>query len=219
MNWLRKYIEIQFLVMVVSGFFAMACNSSSAQQDDAGRSKEEAASAEKSDQLFHHQKDLVFGDSLHIRVLSWGSKDRGNYLVLMADSVQEHYIGNSFFRDGILKDAWVTDLDEDGQPEVSVVLQGTGANRYGKFFVHELKQDFSISSVTLPQFSEALGAQYGGHDSLYLEDDRIVREFRIRNLADTATDLRYRRIHYAYENKQLEVDSSEDFIAETETTP
>lgn len=215
MNWLRKFIDRQFVVMVVAGFFAMACNSSSAQNDEAGQKEAIAAATKASDPLFFHQKELVFGDSLHIRVLSWGAEERGNYLVLMADSVQQHYIGNSFFREGILKDAWVTDLDGDGQPEVSVVLQGTGANRYGKLYVHELKQDFSINSVSFPQFSEALGAQYGGHDSLYLEDDRIVREFRIRNLADTAADSRYRRIHYAYENEQLEVDSSEDFVPGT----
>lgn len=215
MNWLRKDIVCQFLVLAIIGFFAMACNSSSAQQEESVQ-KEPAAT---SDQLFHQQKDLIFKDSLQIRVLSWGSKEQGNYLVLMADSVQQHYVGNSFYRDGILKDAWVTDLDGDGQPEVSVVLQGTDANRYGKLYVHELKQDFTISSVGLPQFSEALGAQYGGYDSLYLEDESIVREFRIRNLADSAAAPRYRRIHYAYENKQLEVASSEDFIADSEVIP
>lgn len=215
MNWLRKYIVHQLLALAAMGFFAMACNSSSAQRDESAQNKETSASAARTDGLFHQQKDLVFSDSLHIRVLSWGSKEQGNYLVLMADSIQQHYVGDSFYRDGILKDAWVTDLDGDGQPEVSVVLQGTDVNRYGKLYVHELKQDFTISSVGLPQFSEALGAQYGGHDSLYLENERIVREFRIRNLADTAAAPRYRRIHYAYENKQLAETGSEDFMADT----
>lgn len=218
MNWVKDKILYQTVSLLITGLLMTACNSSSAQQEDKVH-KDTAGTAASTDQLFHQQKDLVFGDSLHIRVLSWGGREQGSYLVLMADSTAGHYVGDSFFRNGILRDAWVTDLDGDGQPEVSVVLQGTDVNRYGKLYVHELQQDFSLSSVTVPQFSEVLGAQYGGHDSLYLEQDRIVREFRIRNLADTEATPRYRRIRYAYENKQLEVDRSEDFIADSEVTP
>lgn len=208
MNCLREYIVYQLLCLVFVAFATTACNSNAARQEDVLGDNEKTV--ERENELFHQQIALVYGDSLHVRVLSWGAEEAGNYLVLMADSVHQHYVGNSFYRDGILKEAWVTDLDGDGQPEVSVFVQGTGPHQYGKFVVHELKQDFSISSVGLPQFSETVGAAYGGHDSLYINEGMIVRVFPLRNLADTTAATKYRRVKYAYENNMLEVATSED---------
>lgn len=215
MKYIVKNRLFQLIWVVIIVFSGLSCNSNAARQEGSWdqqflKNGKGVNSFHNEDKIFDQQKTLVFGDSLHIRVLSWGAEKTGNYLVLMADSVRQHYVGNSFFRDGILKDAWVTDLDEDGQPEVSVFVQGAGHDQYGRFFVHELKQDFSFSSVSFPQFSEVLGAEYGGHDSLYIRENRIVREYRLRNLADTIAATQLRRVEYAYENNKLEVADSED---------
>lgn len=169
---------------------------------------EEAGELAENDmeEIFHQQEHLQTGDSLEVKILSWGGKSIGNYLLLMADSAQERYIGDSFFRKGILENSWISDLDEDGWPEVGVVVQETENNGYAKLQLHELRGDFSLRTISFPPLSEALGADYGGHDSIYLQGEQIIRDFRLLNRADSLsadTPTSGRRIIYVMENNSL----------------
>ena len=158
------------------------------------------------EEIFHQQKDLTAGDSLEVKILSWGGKSIGSYLLLMADSAQERYIGDSFFRKGMLENTWISDLDEDGWPEVGVVVQETENNGYANLQLHELKGDFSLRTISFPPLSEALGADYGGNDSIYVNNGQVVREFSLLNRADSSSmdaPLAGRRIRYVMENNTL----------------
>ncbi|WP_017730530.1 hypothetical protein [Nafulsella turpanensis] len=167
----------------------------------------------KKEEIFHQQEHLETGDSLEVKILSWGGKSIGSYLLLMADSARQRYIGDSFFRKGTLENSWISDLDEDGWPEVGVVVQEKENNGYAKLQLHELTGDFSIRTINLPPLSEALGADYGGHDSIYLKGGRIVRDFRRLNRADSLPanmPPAGRRVVYDMENNSLVIAEFEE---------
>lgn len=169
-----------------------------------------AAPLEKEEEIFLQQKSLQAGDSLQVRLLSWGGEAVGNYLLLVSDSAQERYIGNSFFRKGRIQDAWVHDLDGDGQPEVGVVLQEQKGDKYGRVILHELSVPFQLNSITMPQLSETIAATYGGHDSIYVQHGQLIQEFRIRNREDSLSVQKARqRVVYSLENNALSVINTE----------
>ncbi len=162
--------------------------------------------AEKEGKIFHQQKSLQAGDSLHIRLLSWGGESIGNYLLLFADTARSRYIGNSFFRKGQIQNAWVDDLDGDSLPEVAVVLKEQAGDKYGRVILHELAVPFQLSTITMPQLSESIAATYGGYDSIYLDNGQIIQEFRIRDRTDSlAAQPERQRVVYVLENNGLRV--------------
>lgn len=204
-----KCFWLKILLLLSFPPFLVACQD----RDTNVQEVTEPQETKESDKIFHTQKRLSAGDSLHIRVLSWGGEKLGNYLVLMADSAGPHYVGNSFFRQGKLTHAWVDDLDGDGLSEVGVVVQEQQGSRYGKLRLHELTEGFTFNTINLPQFSETLGADYGGHDTIYRDQGRVVREFRLLDRADTSMlSSGKRRIVYQLENNQLEIAESENIM-------
>lgn len=197
--------KIKFLCWLLPVLLLSSCGGGrGGEEDTAGTERE---SEEVKQEIFHQQKSLQAGDSLQIRLLSWGGESVGNYLLLLADTGQSRYLGNSFFRKGQIQSAWVDDLDRDSLPEVAVVLQEQTGEKYGRVFLHELTEPFSFSTMGLPQLSETIAATYGGHDSIYTQEDRIIQEFRIRNLADSLAGRQ--RVVYALENNALVVVETE----------
>ena len=206
MNFMKDLWNMVCLVGML--FFVGACSNGGAEEPgDIGVSGRAGAG-----DIFHSRRELSYGDSLQVRVLSWGGEKTGSYLVLLADSLNQHYIGDSFFRQGTLANAWVADLDEDGLPEVGVVLKEAGDLQYGRLSLHELSNDFSLQTRTFPPLPEALGAAYGGNDSIYMQDDKtIVREFRLLDRLDTLSqNSKSRRVLYVFENNQLHLSDSEE---------
>lgn len=203
MDWIWKL----GLSLILSGFVLQACNNgNTTPRREAEVEKEERA-------IFHQEKALSLGDSLHIRVLSWGGVEIGNYLVLLADSAGGHYVGSSFVRNGQLQNAWVDDLDKDGLPEVGVIVQKQDGRKYGSLRLHELTKGFDYQTIILPPLSETLGADYGGYDSLYRGSEGIIREFSLLDGTDTmAENSGRRRILYHVENNQLVVGKSEELM-------
>ena len=186
--------------LFMGGLFA-ACNGGQPKEE-----KAEDTAREVKQELFHQQESLQAGDSLHIRLLSWGGEEIGNYLLLLADSAQQRYIGRSFFRKGRIKNSWVHDLDKDQLPEISIVLQEQTGDKYGRLLIHELGETFNFTTITLPQLSESIAATYGGHDSIYLQNGQFFHEFRIRNRADPLAGEEVRqRVVYTLENNTLQV--------------
>lgn len=203
MKWIWK------AVCLIQLFFLLeACENGSAEESVKEADQRPAVAGD----IFHHQKQATYGDSLYIRVLSWGAKETGSYLVLVADSLNQHYIGDSFFRQGALKNIWVDDLDADGMPEVGVVLKQDRDLEYGRLSLHELSDDFTFKTAYFSPLSETLGADYGGGDSIYRRNDRmIVREFHLLDRLDTLSQSnRKRRVLYMLENNQLVVSGIEE---------
>lgn len=194
-----KFLGFKALCLFYFAFIFSGCsNGNSAPRDNSEEKEKKEAS------IFHQEIALNLGDSLDIRILSWGGKETGSYLVLVADSAGRHYVGDSFFRSGNLKDAWADDLDRDGRPEIGVVLKEQSERKYASLKLHELSKSFDFRTITMPALNEAMGSDYGGFDTLYRSGQEIVREFSLLNRADSTIENPARRqIIYHFENKQL----------------
>lgn len=191
-----------------SVFYFSSCNG----QGSDGLPADEQAEEEEvltSDRWFRFQQQLNIGDSMQAVVLGWGGESSGNYVVMLADSSQDNYVATTQYRNGKVQAAWAEDLDEDGWPEIIVNTQSTGSGEYGEVYVHELEDTYSFTTYFLPQLSETLGADYRGHDHFYVQDGRLVREFRLYDDQDNRTTA-WRRIFYELEGNRLVVMTSEE---------
>ena len=81
-------------------------------------------------------------------------------------------------RDGGVVQAWVTDLDGDGRPEVFVWIQCAGSGAYGTleaftFDGKELKQFF------VPPLFAREAPSYHGHDGFEIKNGKVICSFRL----------------------------------------
>lgn len=195
MKWIwYKVLHLIFFVLIIYG-----CN-----EQNSALKKETDKEEKQENSVFHQVRALSIGDSLEIRILSWGGKETGSYLVLLADSAGGHFPGSSFYRTGEIQNAWADDLDRDGWPEVAVVLQEQSGRKFTSLKLHELSEGFDFRTITMPALNEAMGSDYGGYDTLYRSGEDIIREFSLLNRADsTAENKERRQIIYHFENDQL----------------
>ncbi|EIJ41870.1 hypothetical protein BegalDRAFT_0965 [Beggiatoa alba B18LD] len=78
-----------------------------------------------------------------------------------------------------LQNAWVTDIDGDGNPEVILQMQNAGEKAEGSIRLLELVGTHFNPEQTLPVLSAEEQAQYQGHDNFTVEDGQIVRDFSL----------------------------------------
>ena len=79
-------------------------------------------------------------------------------------------------RDGVLSDAWKTDLDQDGSPEVVVAVGQLNGTNNGTVDIHEWDGHKFVSTRGQDRIPSAQ-AFYDGHDQFSFTDGQLVREF------------------------------------------
>lgn len=163
-------------------------------------------------QAFGYKKLHRWGDSLQVMVLSWGADSTGGYLILLSDSSRQNYMAAAHYRNGSVLRSWINDLDRDSLPEVAVVVSNKNYRQTGHFTLHEFEKDFSLEPIEMEPLSEQLGAEYNGQDSIYAEQDEVIREFALTRPDSTQQDSlqNKRRIRYKLENNNLIVTDYED---------
>jgi len=84
-----------------------------------------------------------------------------------------------------LHEAIIKDLDANGYDELYIITRSTGSGSYASIFGFASNQDLSLTSIYVPSISEndvqPDGPFHGymGHDSIYFDDNRILRKFSI----------------------------------------
>ena len=79
-------------------------------------------------------------------------------------------------RDGILSNAWKTDLDKDGAPEVVVAVGQLNGTNNGGVDIHEWDGYKFVSTKGQARIDAERGS-YDGHDQYKLADGQLIREF------------------------------------------
>ncbi len=79
-------------------------------------------------------------------------------------------------RNGVLSDAWKTDLDKDGNPEIVVIVGQLQGSNAGSADIHEW-DGYKFASVRATQKIGSEGTAYDGHDQYKIENGKLVREF------------------------------------------
>jgi hypothetical protein len=79
-------------------------------------------------------------------------------------------------RDGLVTDAWITDLDADGAFEIIVATAQIDGGAGGGIDIHEW-HEYRFESISAAGLDAAAQASYRGHDRFQVENGRLIREF------------------------------------------
>lgn len=79
-------------------------------------------------------------------------------------------------RNGVLSNAWKTDLDGDGSPEVVVAVSQINGTNEGAVDIHEW-DGYKFASVRAPKKIAAEKDSYDGHDQFDFAAGKLRREF------------------------------------------
>jgi hypothetical protein len=102
-----------------------------------------------------------------LRRLSITGKDSVNDL----DELNEPMEGSIYY-------AQATDINNDGKPEIFCFAKGADSADYAKVYAYAFEGKKG-RQIQLPELSGQQAAGYMGHDSVYLEDKYLVRQFPI----------------------------------------
>ena len=130
---------------------------------------------------FKFHKAVEVKPGLTLDVVSWGrgSESVGGYLILRSDSTNLKYRSISGELDGKIVDVWNMDMDSDGNPELYIQAQGEGEGSHLNMYVYEFSDGGSSQQINFPNLGNASKRGYQGNDSLYIKDDKLIREFPI----------------------------------------
>ena len=118
-------------------------------------------------------------------------------------------IDETFEISGELQRAWVTDLDNDNNPEVILWVRTGGSGGYGEFLLYEVQGD-SLVGHGFPELTDTQKNRYGymGHDTLMTSTSRVIRRFRTygKNDANCCPSGPTVEITYDYRGKNVNVE-------------
>lgn len=134
-------------------------------------------------QPFRYHKAVEVKPGLTLDVVSWGrgSKSTGAYLILRSDSTHLKYRSISGELDGEIVDVWNMDMDSDGNPELFIQAQGEGEGSHLNMYVYEFSDNGSSRELNFPNLGSSSKKGYKGNDSLYIKDEKLIREFPVVN--------------------------------------
>ena len=89
--------------------------------------------------------------------------------------------------DGTVTGTEVADLNADGSPEIYIFTQSAGSGSYGNVIAYAANQKKSLTRVPLPDLTQNKKASKGymGHDAFAIVENRLVRRFKLYEVADT----------------------------------
>jgi hypothetical protein len=194
-----KYLSVLFLSVALLG----SCTSENKEVVQVKQPE-----AKRVMEPFRYHKAIEVKPGLTLDVLSWGrgSNSVGGYLILRSDSTHLNYRSVSDELDGKIVDVWDMDMDSDGNPELYIQAEGEGEGSYLNMYIYEYSENGSNQRIRFPGLSSSSKKGYKGRDSVYVKEDRIMREFPVFTSEDsTATASSKRKLEYSLKNNSLQV--------------
>ncbi len=78
---------------------------------------------------------------------------------------------------GQLRAAWVTDLDRDQNPEITVWVREHGSGGYADFTLYEINEG-KLHAENFPPLTDSQREQYAGHDQITTSPSNMIRQFQ-----------------------------------------
>lgn len=113
-------------------------------------------------------------------VLSWGrgSTKTGAFEILHSDSAAAKFITTTGDLDGDIVDAFNSDMDLDGNPEILIQAKGKDTINYTTIYAFEYNNS-GAHKLDFPKLTKSQRAGYRGDDNFYIKDGKLIREFPI----------------------------------------
>jgi hypothetical protein len=187
MKYFDKYTKQSLLLVGLLSFFS--CTNDKAKE---GETKQSSKEVVKAPGQFPFYKNIAVRPGLDFEVVSWGKgvDSIGAYMILMSDSVKSKYESISVERQGIIRDAWNMDLDNDGNPELYIELM-TNKNQLDLNVFEFSGGDFR--RIRFPSLPDRLKKVYNGNDRFTMKEGDLYRSFPIatpRDSTEKAGDLK-----------------------------
>lgn len=135
--------------------------------------------------VFPFYKDIEIKPGYHFEVISWGkgADSVGGVIIMMSDSLKQHYRSIAAERTGVVTDAWNLDLDNDGNPEI--YIQSSTADKQTDLNVFEYTGDFN--KISFPGLKTMKG--YAGNDKFYVKGGELFRSVPLVQLDSNQKEL------------------------------
>lgn len=84
-----------------------------------------------------------------------------------------------------LQHVWLKDLDKNGFEEIYLITSSAGSGSHGSIYGYASNKDLSMTPVYVPEIQkndlepDGIFAGYLGHDSIYIENQRLYRKYPI----------------------------------------
>lgn len=113
-------------------------------------------------------------------ILSWGrgAKTGGAFEILHSDSAAAKYTTTTGDLDGEIVDAYNSDMDMDGNPEILIRAKGKDTINYTNIYAFEFNNN-AAHKLDFPKLTRSQRAGYRGDDNFYIKDGKLFREFPI----------------------------------------
>jgi hypothetical protein len=127
---------------------------------------------------FHKLVEVSPGNDFD--VLSWGrgANEKSAYLILHSDSADQKYTTTTGDLDGTIVDAYNTDMDVDGNPEILIQSRGKDSTNYLTMIAFEFTGS-KANKLELPRLTSSQRKGYRGGDEFYITDGKLMRKFAI----------------------------------------
>ena len=88
--------------------------------------------------------------------------------------------------DGTVYHATAEDLDDNGVPEIYVMVQSAGSGSYGKLLGYTLNSKRGLTAIQVPELTTIAGASEGymGHDTFTVTKGAVVQSFPVYRPGD-----------------------------------
>jgi len=102
--------------------------------------------------------------------------------------------------DGTVTNIEVTDLDNNGSPEIYIFINSAGSGSYGSLVAYSVNNKKSLSNIYIKEVSsyKQLSVGYMGHDTFSIKEENLVQEFPIYKKRDFNNNPTggVRKLHY-----------------------
>lgn len=173
---------------------------------------------------FHKLIEVTPGN--YYDVLSWGrgGADTSSLLILHSDSATRTYTTTTGDINGLIVDAYNSDMDIDGHPEILIQAKRKDTINYTTMYAYEFYEK-KVEKLDFPKLTKSQRQGYRGNDNFYISEGKLEREFPIYEGSGPSAKptgakrkLEYTLSNNSFNVKQLSKDSTVNEKAVSQTS-
>ncbi|WP_158994779.1 hypothetical protein [Mucilaginibacter sp. L196] len=129
---------------------------------------------------FRYHKLIEVAPGNDFDILSWGrgSTETGSFEILHSDSVNMNYTTTTGDLNGAIVDAFNTDMDMDGNPEILIQAK-TNDSVYNTIIYAFEFSNGKANKLDFPKLTSSQKKGYRGNDNFYIQDGNLMRQFAL----------------------------------------
>jgi hypothetical protein len=172
---------------------------------------------------FRYHKLIEVSPGQDYDILSWGRGDttKGSFEILHSDSAAKKYTTTTGDLDGKIIEAYNSDMDLDGNPEILIQTKGKDTVNYVNMLAFEFTNG-KAQKLDFPKLTTTQKQGYRGHDNFYVKDGVLMREFPLfdGNGKDAKLTTQKRLLQYGLRQNSFTVKQvSKDSVTAKGTKP